>query len=154
MKTRPSEEGEEEMKEALKIDCIAGYATITREPAASASLFRDVLGLPLEGDEDYIYMQDFPVAGHFGVWSLAMAARSCFGKDEWPSGIPAPTSTVEFELQDEQALKDAVCYMKGKGYSFIHEARTEPWGQSVARFMSPEGVLVGLSYAPWLHEEK
>ena len=36
----------------------------------------------------------------------------------------------------------------------MHEARAEPWGQSVARFMSPEGVLVGLSYAPWLHEEK
>jgi hypothetical protein len=28
----------------------------------------------------------------------------------------------------------------------------EPWGQTVARFISPEGVLVGLSYAPWLHE--
>jgi len=24
----------------------------------------------------------------------------------------------------------------------------------VARFISPEGVLVGLSYAPWLHEQE
>ncbi len=42
--------------------------------------------------------------------------------------------------------------MKAKGQAFIHEARTEAWGQTVARFMSPEGVLIGLSYAPWLHD--
>ncbi|NLM70520.1 MAG: glyoxalase [Synergistaceae bacterium] len=136
----------------MKIECIAGYATITKNPAASAALFRDVLGLPLEGDEDYAHMQNFPVAGHFGVWSLAMAARSCFGKDEWPEGIPVPTSTVEFELPDVDALREAVREMQDKGYEFLHDARTEPWGQTVARFMSPEGVLVGLSYAPWLHE--
>ena len=29
--------------------------------------------------------------------------------------------------------------------AFIHEARLEPWGQTVARFMSPEGLLIGLS---------
>jgi hypothetical protein len=43
--------------------------------------------------------------------------------------------------------------MKGKGQRFVHEARLEPWGQTVARFISPEGVLIGLSYIPSFHEK-
>jgi hypothetical protein len=43
--------------------------------------------------------------------------------------------------------------MRAKGQKFVHESRLEPWGQTVARFMSPEGLLIGLSYAPWLHEK-
>jgi hypothetical protein len=31
-------------------------------------------------------------------------------------------------------------------------ARTEPWGQTVARLLTIEGAIVGLSYAAWLHE--
>ncbi|WP_366944770.1 VOC family protein [Halomonas sp.] len=67
-------------------------------------------------------------------------------------GILKPTATIEFELANAAAVEAAVQEMKRNGQEFIHEARTEPWGQTVARFMSPEGVLVGLSYAPWLHE--
>jgi hypothetical protein len=33
----------------------------------------------------------------------------------------------------------------------LHGARTEPWGQTVARLLSAEGAIVGLSYAPWMH---
>jgi uncharacterized glyoxalase superfamily protein PhnB len=68
--------------------------------------------------------------------------------------VPEPTASIEFELADATAVESAVREMKAKGYDFIHEARTEPWGQTGARFMSPEGVLVGLSYAPWLHEQE
>jgi catechol 2,3-dioxygenase-like lactoylglutathione lyase family enzyme len=63
-----------------------------------------------------------------------------------------PTATVEFELADAASVEAAVDELKAKGQAFVHTARTEAWGQTVARFMSPEGVLVGLSYAPWLHE--
>jgi hypothetical protein len=34
-----------------------------------------------------------------------------------------------------------------------HPARTEPWGQTVARLQSPEGAIVGISYIPLFHEE-
>jgi uncharacterized glyoxalase superfamily protein PhnB len=81
-----------------------------------------------------------------------MAAQSCFGQNDWPGHIPEPTVTIEFELRDVAAVEAAVQEMKEKGQELIHEARLEPWGQTVARFISPEGVLVGLSYAPWLHE--
>jgi hypothetical protein len=42
--------------------------------------------------------------------------------------------------------------LQAAGYSLLHPVRTEPWGQTVARILSPEGAIAGLSYAPWLHE--
>lgn len=138
----------------MKIECIAGFAVITKNPSASASLYQDALGLPLERQDDYCFMDRFPGANHFGVWPLTMAAQSCFGQDEWPAHVSEPTATIEFELADAEAVKLAVQELQAKGQEFIHEARTEPWGQTVARFISPEGVLIGLSYAPWLHEPK
>ena len=136
----------------MDIKCIAGFATITKAPAASASLYKDVLGLPLKSREDYLFADKFDGAKHFGVWPLTMAAQSCFGQEEWPSDVSEPSATIEFELDDVTAVELAVKEMQEKGYEFVHEAKVEPWGQTVARFISPEGVLVGLSYAPWLHE--
>jgi len=60
---------------------------------------------------------------------------------------------LNFELADAAAVEAAVQELKTRGQDFIHEVRTEPWGQVTARFMSPEGALVTLSYAPWLHEQ-
>ena len=34
-----------------------------------------------------------------------------------------------------------------------HPPRQEPWGQTVARLQSPEGAVVGISYAPVLHDQ-
>lgn len=136
----------------MDIECIAGFATITKDPAASAELYLDKLGLPLIRQKDYLSVDKYPGAHHFGVWPLAMAAQSCFGRPEWPEEVSEPTATIEFELRDPAAVEAAVDELKAQGQSFVHETRVEPWGQTVARFMSPEGVLVGLSYAPWLHE--
>ncbi|MGI6639143.1 MAG: VOC family protein [Desulfobulbus sp.] len=137
----------------MDIKCIAGFAVITKQPDVSASLYQGALGLPLERQDDYCFMDKLPGANHFGVWPLKMAALSCFGQDEWPSHVPEPTATIEFELAEVEAVESAVEEMKAKGQGFIHEARKEPWGQTVARFISPEGVLIGLSFAPWLHKQ-
>ena len=136
----------------MKIVSIAGFAAITKDPTASGALYRDTLGLPLKATDDYLSVDSFEGIKHFGVWPLRMAARSCFGADVWPSNLPEPSATIEFELADVASLEAAVEEMKKKGHTFLHEARLEPWGQTVARFISPEGLLVGLSYAPWLHE--
>ena len=42
--------------------------------------------------------------------------------------------------------------LRAAGYELVHEAREEPWGQTVARILSPEGLIVGISYAPWMHD--
>lgn len=138
----------------MKVVSIAGFATITRDPLASTSLYRDTLGLPLKARENYLYLDKFEGASHFGIWPLQMAAQSCFGGDTWPSEYPEPHATIEFELSDVESVESAVEEMKESGHRFVHEARREPWGQTVARFISPEGVLIGLSYAPWLHESE
>ena len=37
------------------------------------------------------------------------------------------------------------------GFELVHPARTEPWGQTVARLLTDDGLIVGISYAPVLH---
>ena len=136
----------------MNIECIAGFATITPDPAASAALYRDSLGLSFKSKGDYLYMDRFPGSNHFGMWPLEEAALACFNERAWPAHIPAPTATLEFELASVRAVEAAVAEMKAAGQVFVHETRTETWGQTLARFMSPENILIGLSYAPWLHE--
>jgi catechol 2,3-dioxygenase-like lactoylglutathione lyase family enzyme len=138
----------------MKIVCIAGFATITRDPEASRQVYEQALGLPFTSKDDYRYLDGFDGAKHFGVWPLREAAQSCFAADEWPENIPVPQATIEFELADVAAVTAAVEEMQAAGHRFVHEARQEPWGQTLARFLSPEGLLIGLSYAPWLHAER
>jgi catechol 2,3-dioxygenase-like lactoylglutathione lyase family enzyme len=138
----------------MKIVAIAGFATITRDPPASRALYQDRLGLPLKEKDSYLYLDGFTGVNHFGVWPLRMAAQSCFGTDDWPGDFPEPQATIEYELSDIEAVRSAVREMQAQGQQFVHEARTEPWGQTLARFISPEGLLIGLSFAPWLHQEE
>jgi SAM-dependent methyltransferase len=46
---------------------------------------------------------------------------------------------------------DATDPLKEKGFTLLHDARTEPWGQTVARLQSSEGAIIGLSFAPFMH---
>lgn len=137
----------------MKIVCIAGFATITQDPDASRALFEDQFGLAFKSQGDYRYLDGFDGAKHFGIWPLAEAAESCFGSARWPDDIPIPQATIEFELANVAAVEAAVEELKAAGLAFIHEARQEPWKQTLARFLSPEGLLIGLSYAPWLHDD-
>jgi hypothetical protein len=41
--------------------------------------------------------------------------------------------------------------LRAKGFTLLHDAREEPWGQTVVRLQSIEGSIVGISYAPQLH---
>jgi len=38
------------------------------------------------------------------------------------------------------------------GFELLHPTRQEPWGQTVVRLLSSEGLIVGVSYAPSLHD--
>jgi catechol 2,3-dioxygenase-like lactoylglutathione lyase family enzyme len=131
---------------------IASFATITPDPAVSKRLYVDALGLPLEGSDGYFHSEKIGGAKHFGVWPLEQAAQACFGTPDWPSDRPAPQASVEFEVASEAAVGEAAEELSAAGFGLLHPARTEPWGQTVARILSAENVIVGLSYAPWLHE--
>jgi hypothetical protein len=88
---------------------------------------------------------------HFGVWPLTEAAQACFGTSQWPPGRVVPQASIEFEVADAQAVAAAGDELVRAGYELLHPARTEPWGQTVARVLTEDGLIVGISYAPALH---
>ena len=81
----------------MKIEFIAGFGPIVREPTESRNWW-SALGLDLhEIAPDYYGTDDVDGARAFALWPLAHAA------------------------------------------------------ETTARLMSPEGLLVGISYTPWMH---
>jgi catechol 2,3-dioxygenase-like lactoylglutathione lyase family enzyme len=134
---------------------LSSTSVIAPDPAASRRLYADALGLPLhtaQVDDGYLYTEELAGSRHFGLWPLAQAAEACFGTPTWPSDRPVPQASIEFEVAAAAAVGPAAQELVDRGYTLLHEARTEPWGQTVARLQSPEGLVVGLSYAPWMHD--
>jgi catechol 2,3-dioxygenase-like lactoylglutathione lyase family enzyme len=131
---------------------VSSVSVIAPDPPASRRLYVDTLGLPLErmGGE-YFASEHIEGSKHFGVWPLTEAAQACFGSPEWPADRPVPQVSIEFELADADAVAAGAAELQAAGWPLLHEARTEPWGQVVARILSPEGAVVGLSYAPSFH---
>lgn len=137
----------------VRIESMTSVAVITSDAAASRALYLDALGLPLKQlDGDYFATEELAGCRHFGVWPLAQAAEACFGKPDWPEDVPTPQVSVEFEVADAASVTEAAQELRTRGYQVLHDAKTEPWGQVVARLLSPEGAVVGVSYAPSLHE--
>jgi catechol 2,3-dioxygenase-like lactoylglutathione lyase family enzyme len=134
----------------VKVLFVAGVAPIVPDLAAARALYVDGLGLALS-DDDYPATFELDGVRHFGLWPLAEAARACFGTETWPPGVPVPQASIEFEVEDVAA---SAAELEAGGHRLLHGARVEPWGQTVARLLSPEGLLVGLSYAPWYHEKE
>ena len=137
---------------AMEILFIASFATITPDPAVSRRLYLDALGLPLEDTGGYLHSEKVGGSKHFGVWPLAQAAEACFGTSEWPSDHPVPQASVEFEVASEAAVGEAGEELEAAGFTLLHPARTEPWGQTVVRLLSAEHAIVGISYAPGFHD--
>jgi catechol 2,3-dioxygenase-like lactoylglutathione lyase family enzyme len=137
----------------MEIEFIASVAVVTPDAPKSRELYVDALGLPLEADQGGEYFHSERIGGskHFGVWPLGQAAQACFGTEEWPADRPLPQVSIEFEVRDRDAVSAAAAELEAKGFQLLHEAREEPWGQTVARLLSTEGSIVGISYAPSLH---
>jgi catechol 2,3-dioxygenase-like lactoylglutathione lyase family enzyme len=136
----------------MDIVFVSSVSVIAPDPPASRRLYVEALGLPLErmGGE-YFASEHVEGSKHFGVWPLAEAAQACFGSPEWPADRPVPQASIEFELADGDAVAAGAAELEAAGFPLLHGAHTEPWGQVVARLLSPEGLVVGLSYAPSMH---
>lgn len=138
----------------MDVRFIASFSVISAHPAEDRGLFVDGLDLPLQPpasvpDSDYVFSEGIPGSKHFGVWPLGEAALSCFGQQTWPDSHPVPTACIEFEVDDVEA---AARELEGKGYNLVHSARTEPWDQTIARLQTPDGLLIGICFTPWLHD--
>jgi len=139
----------------VKVEFISGMAVVTADPEASRRLYVDALGLPLQSEQggDYYHSEKIAGSKHFGVWPLTQAAHACFGRPEWPADRPTPQASIEFEVASAEAVAAAAQELQSLGYPLLHEARLEPWGQTVARLLSPENLIVGVSFAPALHKK-
>jgi len=134
---------------------ITSMAVVAADPPQSHKLFMDALGLPLEGEGDGYYSSgSIPGSKHFGVWPLPEAAEACFGTPAWPDGRVVPQASIEFEVEDAGAVAAAGGELERAGFELLHPARTEPWGQTVTRLLTNDGLIVGISYAPSLHGEE
>jgi catechol 2,3-dioxygenase-like lactoylglutathione lyase family enzyme len=133
----------------MEILFVAGFGPIVPDLNASKKLYQGVLGLPLKGD-DYLNTDEIEGVKEFALWPLSQAAESCFGTTEWPSNLPVPQAWLEFDVADIEA---ATSELESQGYRLLVSARTEPWGQTVTRLQSPEGILLGITHTPWLRGE-
>ncbi len=133
----------------LKVLFVAGFGPVVKDPAASNAFYMDALGLPLEkqAGAGYYHAEKLDGVRHFALWPLSQAAQSCFGVDAWPPNVPEPHSWLEFDVED---VATATATLKALGCKLLVEARKEPWGQTVTRLLSPEGILVGLTFTPWM----
>lgn len=136
----------------MTIDFVAGVATIVPDDSDAATLYRDALGLPLRGEAEYLHTNAVRGVKHLGIWPLSMAARSCFGRDAWPDDLPVPQATIEFEVGSVDAVEEAEQELVAAGRTLVHAAKLEPWGQTVARLQDPGGLLIGITYTPWMHD--
>jgi hypothetical protein len=57
-------------------------------------------------------------------------------------------------VQDAESVAAAGSELERAGFELLHPARTEPWGQTVTRLLTDDGLIVGISYAPSLHDEE
>jgi catechol 2,3-dioxygenase-like lactoylglutathione lyase family enzyme len=138
----------------MKIQFIAGFGPIVRDVAQSRAFWGDHLGIALEeAAPQYFTNDDLEGVKAFALWPLSQAAESCFGTDAWPDDIPAPAAWLEFDLESPDAVAPAAAEMVGRGNRLLKETVVEPWGQTVARVLSPEGILGGLVYTPWMHKD-
>jgi catechol 2,3-dioxygenase-like lactoylglutathione lyase family enzyme len=138
----------------MDIEFITSTAVIAPNPQRSRELFIDALGLPLEASSgsDYFHSERIEGSKHFALWPLSQAAEACFGTPNWPPDRTVPQMSLEFEVRDADAVQSAAEELRERGFTLLHDRREEPWGQTVARLQSEEGSIIGISFAPSLHD--
>jgi hypothetical protein len=138
--------------ENVRILFVAGFGPIVRDVTASRRLYSEILHIPFKEESgNYLHTEALKGATSFALWPLSQAAQSCFGKDSWPGEIPAPQAWLEFDVD---SVEKATAELESQGYRMLIKDKKEPWGQTVSRFISPEGLLVGITFTPSMRQGK
>lgn len=135
----------------IKVLFVAGFGPIVRDATTSRTLYGQALGIPFKEEQGgYLHTEALEGTKHFALWPLAEAAQSCFGKAAWPSDVPVPQAWIEFDVDD---VERATAELESRGYQMLVKSRREPWGQTVSRFIGPEGLLVGITVTPSMRDK-
>jgi hypothetical protein len=136
----------------MEIAFVAGFGPIGTADSSSVDFWRGALGIPIdESVPGYFHTEELPGVKAFAIWPLQQAAEATFGTMEWPAHLPVPQAGVEFDVAAPEVVAPAVEGLRARGYEILRDAHEEPWGQTTSRLLSPEGLLVGVSYTPWMH---
>jgi catechol 2,3-dioxygenase-like lactoylglutathione lyase family enzyme len=136
----------------MKVSFVAGFGPIVRDVDASRTFWGAGLGITFaEAAPNYWTNDDLDGVKAFALWPLAQAAESCFGTTTWPADVPVPQAWVEFDVESPAAVAEAAAELAAAGHRLLRGAQEEPWGQTTSRLLSPEGLLIGVTYTPWMH---
>ncbi|HEY6056951.1 MAG TPA: hypothetical protein VIV06_02915 [Candidatus Limnocylindrales bacterium] len=139
----------------MKVGFVAGFGPIVRDTVASRAFWGSAVGIELEeAAPGYFATDELPGVRAFALWPLSQAAESCFGSGDWPDDLPTPTTWIELDVESAEAVNGAAAELEAAGYRLLRRPAAEPWGQTVARLLSPEALLVGLTYTPWMHDQR
>jgi len=130
---------------------VAGFGPIVADRDTSRALYANTLGIPFKEEKDgYLHTESLDGAKTFALWPLSQAAQACFDTESWPADIPAPQAWLEFDVESVEA---ATTVLEQQGYRMLVKNRKEPWGQMVSRFLSPEGLLLGVAFTPFFRNK-
>ena len=136
----------------MKVSFVAGFGPIVRDPATSREWWQEVTGMDLgEIAPDYYGTDDLPGVKAFAAWPLSQAAENTFGSVEWPADLPIPQAWIELDVESADAVAEAARELTANGHRLLRDVKTEEWKQTTCRLQSPEGLLVGISFTPWMH---
>ena len=110
---------------------IAVVYLIVRDVERSAAFYRDVLGIPLEGDSD---------------WVEADLGGTRFALHHWYEGADEPNGSgihVDFRVDD---LEEAMERVRAAGYE-VREMMRDVWG-AACEVVDPDGYRVYLVQPP------
>jgi hypothetical protein len=131
---------------------IAGFGPIVRATVESRKLYGETLGIPFKEESGgYLHTEALQGANTFALWPLSQAAHSCFGSESWPEDIPVPQAWLEFDVD---SVEKATAVLESRGYRILVRNRKEPWGQTVTRLISGEGLLVGVTFTPSMRKQR
>ncbi len=132
--------------EKIRILFVAGFGPIVRDADASRKLYVEALNIPFKEESGgYLHTSALQGAKEFALWPLSQAAESCFGNSTWPDSLPPPHAWLEFDVDN---VESATAELESQGYRMLIKNKKEPWGQTVSRFLDPNGLLVGLTFTP------
>src|SRR5215469_9900473 len=136
----------------VKVLFIAGFGPIVRDVTASRKLYNELLGIDFkEEGGGYLHTEALKGSNSFALWPLSQAARSCFGSDSWPSDVPVPQAWFEFDVDN---VESTTAELESRGYRMLVKNKKEPWGQTVSRFIDPQGLLVGITFTPLMRQRR
>jgi catechol 2,3-dioxygenase-like lactoylglutathione lyase family enzyme len=131
---------------------VAGFGPIVADRNTSRALYANTLGIPFKEEKDgYLHTESLDGAKTFALWPLSQAAQACFGTESWPADIPAPQAWLEFDVE---SVEEATTVLEQQGSRMLVKNRKEPWGQMVSRFLSPEGLLLGVAFTPFFRNKR